>query len=897
MELKKYQKRVIADLVDYLQCLNAHASLSEAFRAFWDERQIAVGVNGFQGYQNVIDGVPHVCYKVPTGGGKTFLACASVKPIFDALPATRRKVVVWLVPSESILTQTLAALKNPHHPYRQRLNLEFGGRVEVYSKEELLSGQNFNPASVAEQLSVMVLSYDSFRARSKDGRKAYQANGNLASFQAVLGSPSQPIENADETALFQVINQLNPVVIVDESHHATSKLSVDMLKDFNPAFILDLTATPKKQANVISYVDALSLKSEQMVKLPVIAYNRSSQAEVITDAIDLQRSLELAATQAMAKGANYVRPIVLFQAQPKASEDATSFERLKEKLVATGIPEEQIAIKTASINELKGVNLLSEDCPIRFIITVNALKEGWDCPFAYILASLANKTSQVDVEQILGRVLRQPHARRHPELLLNMSYVLTSSNIFNDTLEKIIAGLNNAGFSRKDFRSVDAADMLPPPEETPAPTPLPAPPRSDSESGESEDFLNFDESSIASELSQREHDNQQASVPNPAVGLASAGDGIDTVSDPLRAMLTHAQNSGAAYDEAAQEASANVDSFVPTDLEDAVETCEMYFDFVEELQDVRVPQFVIQTPPSLLFAQVDGEHDLLTHEALAEGFSLKSKDTSLDLTAADEQMFRIDVDAKGDVPRAFRMSATDQRFMREHFAKLSFESQKNQAAGAIYERLKPINSINDSDLKAYIERVVDNFDSSDMLSYQEHPRAVAEKIRTKIYGLLNEHKVKTFYEWIETGRITTEPHFMFPPAIQPVHASSMIGGSLYRGEDRMNNYEMELATRFSAMENLRWWHRNIDRKGLCLNGHINHYPDFILMTENGVILLVEPKGEQLKNDDSRQKLKLGRTWAQNAGANFRYYMVFDDGVTPLEGAHTLSEFLHILEQL
>ena len=77
---------------------------------------------------------------------------------------------------------------------------------------------------------------------------------------------------------------------------------------------------------------------------------------------------------------------------------------------------------------------------------MNALKEGWDCPFAYILASLANKTSQIDVEQILGRVLRQPYTRRFQKNpTLNMSYVLTSSNDFKNTLDKIVRGLNSAG--------------------------------------------------------------------------------------------------------------------------------------------------------------------------------------------------------------------------------------------------------------------------------------------------------------------------------------------------------------------------------------------------------------------------------------------------------------------
>lgn len=878
MELKKYQKRVISDLSDYLHHLNEQSSLERAFSAYWESRQIPVGQDGIQGYQNIIDGVAHVCYKVPTGGGKTYLACASVKPIFDALPPVRRQAVVWLVPSDAILTQTLETLKNPSHPYRQRLNADFGGRVEVYSKEELLAGQNFSPATVAEQLSVMVLSYDSFRSANKEGRKAYQANGNLASFATALGAPEQPIENADETALFQVINQLNPVVIVDESHHATSNLSTEMLVNFNPAFILDLTATPKKQSNIISYVDALALKNESMVKLPVIAYNRSSQTEVIIDAIDLRQSLEAAALQQQEQGGRYVRPIVLFQAQPKTGEDATSFERLREKLVAAGIPETQIAIKAANINEIKGVDLLSPECEIRYIITVNALKEGWDCPFAYILASLANKTSQVDVEQILGRVLRQPHATRQRNPLLNMSYVLTSSNDFKSTLKQIIAGLNSAGFSRRDFRAADENQL--------ELTNLPAAPTSAVSSGdtESEEFLGFDETKVATDLRERGTTATETTSPTPA-------------STSLAGMLEQAQQKGSDYEKEAEEAAELGDGFVPADLESAVDTTQMFEEFRDEVASLKLPQLVIQTPPSALFSTGAEDVDLLQNEALAADFTLQDKNTGLDLTTADEQMYRIDVKTKSDVPRAFRMTAADQRFMREHFSKLSVESQKRNAAEAIYERLKPINSVGDSDLRHYIERVIDNFGAEELLTYQEHPGAVAEKIRAKIRGLLEEHKFKKFYRDIETRHIGVQPSFAFPSVIQPVHSSSLIGRSLYEAEDRMNNDEMEFAGRFSGLDNIRWWHRNIERKGFCINGPINHYPDFILMTTRGTVVIVEPKGAQLKNDDSRRKVRLGNVWASMAGEGFRYYMVFQDGVEPLEGAYTSSQFFQILEQL
>ncbi|WP_332911852.1 DEAD/DEAH box helicase [Algoriphagus boritolerans] len=252
-----------------------------------------------------------------------------------------------------------------------------------------------------EQLNIMVFSFDSLKAKNKEDRKVFQENGNLQSFESFL-------EKNDEITLGAVIKYLNPVVVVDESHNAESDLSVDMLKEINPCFILDLTATPRKNSNIISFIDALDLKKENMVKLPVIVYNHQDKTEVINSSLQLQRRLEKQALDEEKNGGKYIRPIVLFQAQPRNADDNTTFEKLKEKLIELKIPEEQIKIKTANLNELKNIDLMSRDCEVRFIITVNALKEGWDCPFAYILASLADKSSAVDVEQILGRVLRQP---------------------------------------------------------------------------------------------------------------------------------------------------------------------------------------------------------------------------------------------------------------------------------------------------------------------------------------------------------------------------------------------------------------------------------------------------------------------------------------------------------
>ncbi|MEQ2511485.1 DEAD/DEAH box helicase family protein [Faecousia sp. CLA-AA-H192] len=454
MELNNYQKQVMRDLSAYLNCVNRSANLFSAWREYWFSKDVAVGLGGVPSYNNSIECVPHVCMKVPTGGGKTFMACASVKRIFDALPTGKPQVVVWLVPSDSILTQTIRTLSDVNHPYRQKLDQDFAGRVGVYTKEMLLNGQNFSPDTVREMLMICIMSYSSLRinSRNRDVRKVYQENGNLFRFSEYFKDKEALLADTPDTALIQVLRHLEPVVVVDESHNAGSDLSTEMLNNLNPSFVLDLTATPRKNSNIISYVDARELKKEHMVKLPVVVYNRTSRQSVIQDAIQLRGSIEREVIAAEVAGGQYIRPIVLFQAQPRTGDSSDTFDKIKAMLIDMGIPEAEIAVKTSNVDDLKGKDLMSKGCPIRYIITVNALKEGWDCPFAYILASLANRTSTVDVEQILSRILRQPYATQHASPLLNTSYVLTNSVDFHSTLEKIVVGLNRAGFSRKDYR-------------------------------------------------------------------------------------------------------------------------------------------------------------------------------------------------------------------------------------------------------------------------------------------------------------------------------------------------------------------------------------------------------------------------------------------------------------
>ena len=875
MEMKGYQKAVISDLTHYLELLNETQNYMTAFEQFWREKSApALGR-----YQNVIPGVPNLCFKVPTGGGKTFIACNAVRPIFDALPATKTKAVVWLVPSDAILTQTAKSLKNPQHPYRQKIDVDFGGRVEVYTKQELLNGQNFNPTAVTEQLSVMVLSYDSFRGRGKEVLKAYQENSNLAEFAKVLGKPDSPIEKADETALFQIINQLNPLVIVDESHHARSDLSREMLANFNPCFVLDLTATPRKDSNIISYVDAVQLKTEHMVKLPVIVYNRDSQAEVILDAIDLRNKLEELAAAEYAVSKKYIRPIVLFQAEPKGKEEATTFEKIREKLIAYDIPAEQIAIRTADVNELKNTELMSADCPIRYIITVNALSEGWDCPFAYILASIANKTSQVQVEQILGRILRLPHTTQHRQSSLNMSYVLTSSNDFNETVKGIIQGLNDAGFSDKDYRVSE-----PPTPKAPDPvqitidngcskkeTPLESP---------EEDVSGVDWTLVNEEY-QRRREAEKSLETTPKAD----------------SMLSEAESAGQAYNAAIQQ-SGN-DPYLqktPWEVREQMPTFAVKSEFREDIERLVIPQFFAVIPNTLF---TDGSHVLLDEAQLSEGFTLKNKDCDIDFAAADDGIVKVDIENKENgLPRVFKMSSPEQQYFKEYFNSLPPESRVRQCKEIMLRQLNKLNGVDAAELKAYIERIVGNMSKDQLAAMEKAPLGYAKKIKDKVQALLEQHCRENFSDWLSTERIVCLPYYRLPDAIHPAAHTDIYAKSLYQAEDGdMNKLEQKLIMELTALPNVRWWHRNISRQGFCINGYINHYPDILILTEKGKIIFAETKGEHLKNDDSREKIDLGAMWSGHAGNQYRYFMVFEKDADLPKGAVSMSKFVEIVAAL
>ncbi len=739
MELKKYQQEVINDLSNFIDEVDKHNSLNVAFREFWLKKGVDVNdINNdyLHPYDNSVKGVPRVTVKVPTAGGKTFIACNALQTIFKNTPIGKPKVVAWFVPSDTILKQTYKNLNNPSHPYRQKIDSYFNGRVQVVDKESALMGHNIKPNQIGEQLTIFVLSAQSFASNTKEGRRVYRENENLEEYTKLYNNMTKRVEGSDETGFIQVLSYLNPVVIIDESHNFEANLRVEMLNAINPWFILNLTATPRKKSNIITFVDSVELKRANMVKLPVIVYNHRSTNDVIIKAITLQRSLEAKAIQQEIEGGKYIRPIVLFQAQPRTNDDNITFDKIKQSLIEIGIPEEQIKIKTADKDEIKSVDLMSKDCPVRFIITVNALKEGWDCPFAYILASLANKTSRVDVEQILGRVLRLPYTTKHKEDLLNLSYVFTASNNFKDTLDNIVISLNKAGFSKKDYRITEVQEEQ-------------------IENGQGQEVSLGDLFGVQKEpiqygnsteetTSVKEEENDSFDVNE----IKEAIDKEETKSD-VAELEEFATKTNTQYEENIAEEGRGKNN-VPNDIKDMVKSYKIKDVFVEHASKVELPIFVKKVNTNSLFEQ-EGKYVKLDKKMLSEGFELNKLDKVINFTRTEAEARVIDLDEDNEyVPVAKNIDSNTLNTIRNYFNNLNTEGKKKALSEKIAQNLK-FDEIPSNHLKKYIRDVIEGYDDERLSDLMLYEGETSKKVKEKIKSLLTLHREKKFNDLLDIG--------------------------------------------------------------------------------------------------------------------------------------------------
>jgi len=487
MQLKEYQQRALDQIRNYLENLiswrkkaeeNPDLEIDFPLKA-WEKtklpRRYISRKNGVDLY------LPAFCLKIPTGGGKTFLAVKIIDLVNMIYRKRKTGLVLWIVPTTQIYRQTIEHLKDRNHPYRQHFDIASGGHTLIIEKTNF-----FSPQDVEENLVVLMLMLPSANRKTKETLKVFKDSGGFQDFfppednikaqDALL----KRISNLDtyekesgfwgrqiKTSLGNVLRMLSPVIILDEGHKAYSEGAQETLRGFNPCMIVELSATPPEDSNVLVDITGQDLLREEMIKLDLHVVNKTSAdwKDTLLAGMNKRDVLEKKAKDYEANTGIHIRPVCLIQVERTGKEQQGGkwihSEQVKDHLVKVmGVPPEQIAIKTSEKDELKEVDdaggLLSRDCSIRYIITKQALQEGWDCSFAYVLVILANPSSKNALTQLVGRILRQPFARKAGIKDLDESYVFCFQQNAGSLLESIRDGFSQEGLG--DLKGRIAAD-------------------------------------------------------------------------------------------------------------------------------------------------------------------------------------------------------------------------------------------------------------------------------------------------------------------------------------------------------------------------------------------------------------------------------------------------------
>lgn len=515
-----YQARVLKVFDDYLTELTtgrAAAARIEAHNAAQGDPELQVPVPDFPArawgamkaagglpasrsavpYSPRSDGVgrpvPNAVFKVPTGGGKTLLAVSAVAALLGRYLSSNAGFVLWIVPNEAIYAQTKRQLSDRQHPYRQMLDQIGAGRVRVLEKGDPLDARD-----VASNLCVMLLMLQSAARQTQETLRLFRDRGDVRGFfphegdqqghtDALARTPNLDRYDLAEgqagwpmvkDSLGNALRSIRPVVVMDEGHRAITEIAFQTLYGFNPCFVLELSATPKdvaatrthaaRPANVLVEVLGTELDREGMIKMPLNldARQGSNWRDTLRAALERLNELERQARVHQAEKGRYIRPIMLVQVERTGSDqrDGSHIHALdvKEWLTTTaGLEDAEIAIKTAETNDLKSPenqDLLAEMNRVRVIVTKQALQEGWDCPFAYILCALAASANRSGMTQLVGRILRQPHAERTGVAALDECYVVTHHAATAGVVAAVKAGLEEDGLGDL-VREIKVRDM------------------------------------------------------------------------------------------------------------------------------------------------------------------------------------------------------------------------------------------------------------------------------------------------------------------------------------------------------------------------------------------------------------------------------------------------------
>jgi type III restriction enzyme len=857
MDLKTYQLRALAQLRFFLEQARAGefaaafaSTLARTADGAPAEGDCARAYNrgGYTPVEGLENETPYCCIRLPTGGGKTLLAAHAVKIAAEAFMERSKVPVLWLVPSNPILSQTVAALKRPRHPYRRALEDAFGA-IAVFEIDER---RQIRPRDFIDKTVVIVATYQAFRVENTSDRNVYKTDENFEDHFRTA-TPGEGLEVEEDgprrgdikLSFANLLYRQRPLFILDEAQNFMTGLSGTVKQRLRPSAIIEFTATPKPRSNVISAATALELKNEDMIKMPIHLTQHGSWQQAVNGAI-MQRAI---LDPIGANDPGNIRPIVLYQAQPATEGAEATVEKLLEHLLTVeNIPRERIAVATGEQRELEGVDLFDLSCTIEHVITVQALREGWDCSFAYVFCSVASIRSPGAVEQLLGRVLRMPFAERRVSEELNRAYAHVSETNFAAAAQGLTDRLTDMGF---DERSAREAVIETPPGLELADGGLfirPRPP--------------------IHRLPQRPEIAAWSEAARAAARMVEEPEGGVT--------LVVAED---ADEEVHREIAAAIEPMV----QGSVESVERY---IARAAASRSPaeKGVVFTVPRLSLS-VQGELDLAERESFIDlaGWDLlddprKAELPDFNYTETGEG-FAFDIEGDHLVYR----SIADQ-------IELALDEATNWDAAALSRFLdrqtRQVHTAQPIYLE-YCRRVV-------VKLLEERRMPLATLVRGK-YALRKavlqrvEHLrlqaaqrgVQLFLEGLGEPDVTSSAEFRFSP-FRYGETSFHEGGfrpskHFYARVGKMNAFEEQCAIVLDRLTEVETWVRNSTTEPdnyWLPTSRGKFFPDMVAKLRDGSVLVVEPKGRT--DDYDREKDNIGRRTAEASHGRMRFVMVWQD---------------------
>ena len=250
------------------------------------------------------------------------------------------------------------------------------------------------------------------------------------------------------------------------------------------------------------------------------------------------------------------------------------------------------------------------------------------------------------------------------------------------------------------------------------------------------------------------------------------------------------------------------------------------------------------------------------------------------------------------MPKYKRSSKKESEYIQKYLESIPEAIRISQCSKLIAAQINKNNRYATSEIEDYVSRIIQNMTNDELASMEVAIPLYASKIQQKIDSLEEIYRAKLFKQWLDQGKIVCRDSYELPSVITASETIDSIPNSLYEAEKNdMNSFEKDVIDIIVSTDNIRWWHRIIERKDFRLNGNFNHYPDFMVMTKSGKLVLIETKGDYLDGDDSKAKLELGRKWQEQAGKNYRYFMVFKNKDLQMDGAYTLDGFAELIKAI